>query len=563
MRITQACGPGRFLWVLLASSSLHAAAVADPQHSVFAPPLAAYAASDTVQRARADAASCLPTFAALEARYRTLEQVFVLDFSSLAQPEGPGSVFRRQLHLLTEASLAGRALFVQRNAPGACSAADASLCRFDPSRYLGGEGGFSWRWSSRAQRAVGAAMTRLGASESHLYVDPKRAGYVFPDDGARVDGEVSFAALLASPHVATRPWVTLHFAHPPHSGPSATVWGSDQANEPWQAVLGHEQPQNYTKCHAAAFSAPSRALQAKLLPFLRRADAARAAGGAMVGLHVRTLYADFAADMPWSREALDAAAAKPQPTPRGVMGWTQLDCMFPDCEPAMDAADVAAAVDARPPIWQRPPVEVAPTCGGVPRTPLCHYWDAESKVALDSGGRACGTPGRGAPLLGLGEDPRGLMSATVSCALAEAESRSAEPAASLLYVAGDLPALHALVAAHPQLRNRSVFAEGAVGHASSNALCSSARACVRGADPGGSWGRTMVDWYMLGACDALVRTGTSTFVTGFVATRMLQPQPQRELAGAAWHPKHIQEQARLLYRLSNAIVDGMDARRKG
>ena len=241
---------------------------------MFSPPLAAYAASESVQHALADAAAlCLPTFATVEERYRSLERVFVIDYNSMAQSEGPGSVFRRQLHLLTKASNAGRALFVQRNAPGACSAADASLCRFDPSRSLGGESGFSWRGSSRTQRAVAAAMSRAGAKEAHLYVDPGRPGYVFLDGGERLQSEgVSFTDLLAHPSVAAKPWVTLHFAYPPGSSGPAVVWASDQANEPWEAVLGHSQPKNYSQCYAAAFSAPSRALQAKLdlVPFSAR-----------------------------------------------------------------------------------------------------------------------------------------------------------------------------------------------------------------------------------------------------------------------------------------------------
>jgi hypothetical protein len=554
------------LFVLLLAAYFHAAAVAD--HSVFSPPLAAYAASDTVQRAQADAAvSCLPTFAAVEERYRALERVFVLDFHSMAQPEGPGSIFRRQLHVLTETVHAERAMFVQRNAPGACASANASHCHFDPSRYLAGESGFSWRWSSRTQRAVSAVMARRGAVESHLYVDFVGNGYVFPEDSVRFSAEqLNFTALLAHPSVVAKPWVTLHFARPPGAADASFLpWGSYEAGEPWEAVLGHGEPRNYSQCYAAAFSSPSRTLQAKLLPHLRRMDAARAAGGAVVGIHLRSLYADFVADMPWIRETLAAAAtaaASKQASDdvAGVSGWTQLDCMYPDCEPAMEAANIADAVAARPPIYLRPPVDQALSCGGVARTPLCHYWSAESKVVIDSGGMACGTPGDSAAGLALGEDRRGAVSAAVRCAFAEAEARSTEPSALLLYVAGDLPALHALIAAHPQLRNVSLFAEGAVGHASSNSLCSGggagARTCVSGADPSGAWSRTMVDMYMLGACDALVRLGISTFVTGFVNARLAgRTQPQRELAGDPWEPKHIQEQARLLYRLSNAIVD--------
>jgi hypothetical protein len=294
------------IWLLLLAACFHAAAVAD--HSVFSPPLPSYADSDTVQRGRADAAtSCLPTFAAVEERYRALERIFVLDLHSMAQPEGPGSIFRRQLHMLTESVQAGRAMFVQRSAPGACEAANASHCRFDPSRYLGGESGFSWRWSRRTQRAAFSAMSGRGVVESHLYIDFAGGGYVFPEDDTRFSAErLSFKDLLAHPSVVDKPWVTLHFAHPPGTAAAASSlpWGSDEANEPWEAVLGHGQPQNYSPCYAAVFSAPSRTLQAKLLPHLRRLDAARAAGGAVVGIHLRSLYADYAADMPWIRETL-------------------------------------------------------------------------------------------------------------------------------------------------------------------------------------------------------------------------------------------------------------------
>jgi hypothetical protein len=125
---------------------------------------------------------------------------------------------------------------------------------------------------------------------------------------------------------------------------------------------------------------------------------------------------------------------------------------------------------------------------------------------------------------------------------ARRNASAADDAPWLLYVAGDLPPLYQLLRRHPTLGAHVVSAEGALGHVSENVVCSStqrsqrARVCTAsGWDPGGAWTRAMVDAWMLGAVDVLVRFGSTSFINvirGRIAWRL----PEIELAGA-WQPE--------------------------
>lgn len=61
-------------------------------------------------------------------------------------------------------------------------------------------------------------------------------------------------------------------------------------------------------CVAQLFGAPSRALQAPLLPLLRRLDAARAAGGRVAFVHARTYAVDAKMTAPETMVVMEAAA---------------------------------------------------------------------------------------------------------------------------------------------------------------------------------------------------------------------------------------------------------------
>lgn len=74
----------------------------------------------------------------------------------------------------------------------------------------------------------------------------------------------------------------------------------------------------------------------------------------------------------------------------------------------------------------------------------------------------------------------------------------------------------------------------------------------------------MVDWWMLGACEAIVRTAAgwhSNFVEGFVQARLAgRTQPVRVLDGVAWPPEYVIEHRRLIYRLSDLVVANLSSR---
>ena len=80
-------------------------------------------------------------------------------------------------------------------------------------------------------------------------------------------------------------------------------------------------------------------------------------------------------------------------------------------------------------------------------------------------------------------------------------------------------------------------AEGALGHVSSGEVCSGTangshiKVCNEHSwNPGGAWTRAMVDAWMLGSVDLLLRFGGTSFVN-VVHARVSWPLPQRELVG--------------------------------
>jgi hypothetical protein len=134
----------------------------------------------------------------------------------------------------------------------------------------------------------------------------------------------------------------------------------------------------------------------------------------------------------------------------------------------------------------------------------------------------------------------GTYSTLVTCAMhaARGAGRNTSAAAPwLLYVAGDLPPLYQLMRSHPTLAAHVVSAEGALGHVSSGVLCRGtrhgrAKVCSQYEwDPSGAWTRAMVDAWMLGATDVMVRLGGTSFMN-VVRGRVAWPLPQIELVGS-------------------------------
>lgn len=201
-----------------------------------------------------------------------------------------------------------------------------------------------------------------------------------------------------------------------------------------------------TPC-VSSFLFASPRLQLLLLPLLQRIDATRASGGKVVGLHVRSGYADFTPD--------ETLAAKPLTLHQA---WTALDDLYESVE-----------------------------------------WNQQTSDYLKSGGLQCSASS--AATLGR---LQGAFSVLVNCALRKARQN----AHWLVYVAGDLLVLSELCSRQPGLSAHVVSAPGRHGHVSEHRLC---QTCVTTANPDGAWDRTFVDMWILGAVDEVVRMGHSTF----------------------------------------------------
>jgi hypothetical protein len=274
------------------------------------------------------------------------------------------------------------------------------------------------------------------------------------------------------------------------------------------------------RCARAAFLFPSPSFQETLAPYLARFDNARAAGGAVVGLQLRSGYAD--------RDGWAGYNKLPEHHGQSFESrarmWNELDLHLQYCPEGSD-----------------PAVSPGHVC-----------WDMRDRYAQEgtaSGGRSCWVQGNGTqsggPLpLRLGDRKRGFFSSLAMCAVQSAASRSpAGPQAPwLVFVAGDFPPLYELLVGDERLVGHAMTAEGAAGHGSFHSVCDVVtRKCIEAPrDPGGAWTRTMLDLYLLGALDAVVHHGMTTFFTGAIGLRAAwmrgkdMPESESEMPEQEW-----------------------------
>ena len=215
---------------------------------------------------------------------------------------------------------------------------------------------------------------------------------------------------------------------------------------------------------------------------------------------------------------------------------------------------------------------------GVVKPPVCFAWNNATRAVFESRGTVCAAaPGAPAPpppappasnatdtLMLLtntsnatvdaevvlpehefGEE-NGTYSTLAACAVHAARglwrqsnttSGTSTEKAFLIFVAGDLPPLYQLLKIHPTVGVNVDSAEGALGHVSSGEVCSGTansshiKVCNEHSwNPGGAWTRAMVDAWMLGSVDLLLRFGGTSFMN-VVHARVAWPLPQRELVG--------------------------------
>ena len=393
-----------------------------------------------------------------------------------------------------------------------------------PGDYVGTQfgasagGGAHWRWDER----LGARMRERGLAETVLELSGESLGFVLRGagggGGAAVAGGLTVLQLLEDPAVRDQPWVRLVLPDSVTGSASNALWkASGLAGGWWDGLISGRRlsadvearlenrfpdcPRGLPRaCLEATFLAPVPAFQRTLLPYVSRADAARAGGGVVVGLHLRSGYADHAASGPDTTgdpPATAAPKAEEQLREAHAAHWLRLNAAYAQC-------------GAAPP----PPPNV------------CLHWSEQALSAMRTGGASCARAGSGAVLaqsfvLETGASGDGALGSLLACAAHSAASRSVGGGAApwLLFVAGDLPPFFLLANRSAALAGHVATAEGLLGHVSFNRVCSvrpgspgGGKTCrATGADPGGAWTRTMVDWFVLGGAEALLRVGTSSF----------------------------------------------------
>ena len=385
----------------------------------------------------------------------------------------------------------------------------------DVGDYLGTSFGASWRWS----KELGEYMRARGLTETVITASNETLGYQLAG-GELVPGGLTILALLEHEAVQRLAWVRILVPVWPHERAVSAHWHASGLADSWwngalsglrlseglSARLEREHPRcgaMARDCLEAAFLAPLPSFQRILLPHVAWLDASRSAGGAAIALHIRSGYADHASfDGP--AEGAEATAPQPQPFAasqrRSVHAaqWARLNAAYAPCGPQL-----------------QPHGNVS-----------CLTWTEGALRAMSTGGASCAAAASGVVLplafhteTGPGGD--GALGSLLPCAAYAAASRAPGGADSAwrIFAAGDLPPFFLLANRSEALAGHVGTSEGMLGHVSFSRVCrvrpgaeGGQKDCHSvGADPGGAWSRAWVDWYVLGACDVLLRLGHSTF----------------------------------------------------
>ena len=471
-----------------------------------------------------------PALAAQLAHYRDLDRVFVMDWHG-AGMNGIGNSLMHFMHPLSAGALADRASFSKRNAPE-CADSQGG-CRMDPGAYVGTHRGAVWTWTEKFE----TSLRSRGVEEATLRFDNTSLGFVLQRAGQKalqIPGALDVLSLLLHEAVAPLPWVRFEWLHAPGEADAVNaVWkASATGGDPWGRGVAtgklledameaspamQQRAQQCTdarRCLFASFLHPRPEFQETLLPYLMRMDVARASGGAVVAVQVRSGYADYAASA-----GEPVPEVHPQPRKFSALErqqihadeWDKLNSVYPPkCLASPPPPPQPPPLPPQSPLLPSPP----------PNVSTCLKISPVVEAAVASRGASCAGANRTATFtLGVEEGEGGIYSTLLSCAANVALSASSGPDANwLLYVAGDLPPLFLLANFSVALKGHVSTAEGRLGHVSSNTVChvepgAAAKSCSHVSDdPGGAWTRTMIDWFLLGTINiSTLHQGSSTF----------------------------------------------------
>ena len=486
--------------------------------------------------------------------------------------------FTRQV--LTACLLSDRACFSQRDNADCPQGADC--VHVDPGLYLGTWGSMSWRLTD----AVRQARDSRDVVKLDLHFSTAFAGFEDPSQKLAVNGPLDVLTLLQHPAVREASWVTLNAPSLNGQHDVNALWRNAsevKINGWWDGCIAAGPidhaveaavAQQVTacpvykarQCLARFFQQPTPALQSALVPHVARLDAARAAGGAEVCVHVRSGYADHvtsltpvAPDQTGTAGAVLMSSAPPPPVqPSQATLWRQLDDTYPPC-PELNSTNGTNVASPPAPQPDRPP---------------CLEFTGPAKSAMSTGAASCavlrnnsmhaGNISAGVARAFLDIDAggaSGVTSSFMACAATWAESASpAGPGAPfLVFVAGDLPPLFVLANLSSTLSGHIDTAEGAFGHVSFAKLCrgnGAARECSSAqADPMGAWTRAFVDLYMIGSCDRLLRLGGSSYIEVALARRPHSRGPDEMIWSYTTEPRTAQRAVALARHLAvDALV---------
>jgi len=475
--------------------------------------------------------------------------------------EGLGNSGTRWMGCLRWGFATGRAAYLQTGARD-CTANPSTPCRLDLGAYFTGYGGADWHWGTHAATVRKQHAARGEKALVLQYGCFRRRAGAPGCDVARLRFRNGSSLILAEPgpllewfRTTDVPWIRLVLAQqdsleasysrpeslrPPHAKQLVTC-----------PVAGHapfRSRELSLKCETFAFMQPRPKLMAALLPHLRALEPFQT----IVGVHLRTGYADWAYRNDDSYFGKEATSRAKMPTQLPLLEhWRRMDDYFRDCKRGQSGPCFN---------WE------APRKGHAPR----------HADAMECGGRLV----RREPAYALGA-PRGFLSSLLLCAVRTAQSLSSKKTMAAvgdgdgrrvgaaaaghrgatggvsvsggvsggggdvsgggvswgLLVLSDAPALPSLATHLPSLAGRVVSTAGAgqLGHSSFDRSCSSKAGCSLGADPGGAWTRSLVDFYLAGAADGFVKGLFTSFLFSTMRRNLLCCRPGAFVQWMAWY----------------------------
>ena len=460
-------------------------------------------------------------------RHQSLDRLIVIDGSKFRW-EGLGNSGTRWMGLLRWGYATGRAVFLK-------IAKDET--RMDIGDYFVGYGGVDWNWASQ-RAAIRRKLYARGVRPVVLeYGCAKRAPPGCGIARLRHPRNRSVVAELAEPKEliewmrssSSPPWIKLvlnqqdSIEHS-YGRPEALRTVLPLTSCPIPTAKNFRDREKCLKCETFSFMQPRPHMIQALVPLLKRLETY----DYLVGVHLRTGYADWAFrndDTFFPSKGSKNAVAAPPTKWTLSEHWQMLDRYFNDCQ----SGQLGPCFN-----WVAPRKGVPPTRDDALRCGL------ESKKWRNRAG------GPGQLWTDLEGAPQGFLASMLLCAarLGQAmalSSQHQDGAAKRwgILVLSDSPAFPSLATHLPALRDRAVHTAGTgagqLGHSSFSRSCSMKTGCAKGRDPGGTWTRSLVDFYLAGVANGFVKGLFTSFLYSTMRRDVLCCEPGAFVQWLGWY----------------------------